>query len=374
MVGNTGRRLNAVEVFDPDVQAWSALPRLPERVRAAAGATAGRRFFVLGGTTAAGGGRQVFVYDVDRSRWRRGPPLPRVLYNHSAVAVGNRVYALGGYDTDGAELRDVYVLEEGRWRATSPLPRRVHAFGAVVFRGEIWVIGGRRGEEKLREVWIFDPKSRRWRAGPSLPKPMELLGAAVVGDEIHAVWEHTYQVYDAGKGRWRTARRRWWPATRCPSSTSTGRSTLSAAARQRFATPPWSKSAVSPDAPRLRAIPHTSRWGQTPLRDSDDLFHGRTCLAVAASGAKPLRGPGRGLRVTNLAHSCSRLAPGSDPNRCTEAEALEAEVLGDHHPLHLVRALADLEDLLVAVEARDRVLVHEAVAAVDLERRVRRPV
>ena len=28
----------------------------------------------------------------------------------------------------------------------------------------------------------------------------------------------------------------------------------------------------------------------------------------------------------------------------------QAEVAGDHHPLHLVRALADLEDLLVAVE------------------------
>ena len=49
-------------------------------------------------------------------------------------------------------------------------------------------------------------------------------------------------------------------------------------------------------------------------------------------------------------------------------------MLGDHHALHLVGALADLQDLLVAVEARDRVLVHEAVAAVDLERPVRRAV
>ena len=32
---------------------------------------------------------------------------------------------------------------------------------------------------------------------------MELLGAAVVGDEIHAVWERTYQIYDASEGRWR---------------------------------------------------------------------------------------------------------------------------------------------------------------------------
>jgi hypothetical protein len=32
---------------------------------------------------------------------------------------------------------------------------------------------------------------------------MELLGATVVGDEIHAVWERTYQIYDAGERRWR---------------------------------------------------------------------------------------------------------------------------------------------------------------------------
>jgi Kelch motif len=79
----------------------------------------------------------------------------------------------------------------------------VHAFDAVAFRGEIWVIGGRRGEEKLREVWILNPKAGKWRKGPSLPKPMELLGATAVGDQIHAVWERTYQIYDAPEGRWR---------------------------------------------------------------------------------------------------------------------------------------------------------------------------
>jgi hypothetical protein len=36
---------------------------------------------------------------------------------------------------------------------------------------------------------------------------MELLGAAVVGDEIHAIWESTYQIYDAGRGTWRAGPR-----------------------------------------------------------------------------------------------------------------------------------------------------------------------
>src|SRR5262252_7724971 len=53
-----------------------------------------------------------------------------------------------------------------------------------------------------------------------------------------------------------------------------------------------------------------------------------------------------------------------------EALRLEAEVPRDDHALHLIGALADLEDLLVAIEPRDRELLHEAVAAVDLERGV----
>jgi hypothetical protein len=203
MVGEAGRRLDRVQVFDPKVGVWRTLLPLPEPVRAAAGATRDGEFLVLGGTTPEGGGRQVFAYDVATRSWHRAPPLPRVLYNHSAVTVGDRVYVLGGYDTEGAELRNVYVLDGGRWRTSAPLPRPVHAFGAVVFRGEIWVIGGRRGEEKLREVWIYNPKTNRWRRGPTLPKPMELLGATVVGDEIHAVWERTYQIYDAETGSWR---------------------------------------------------------------------------------------------------------------------------------------------------------------------------
>ena len=63
------------------------------------------------------------------------------------------------------------------------------------------MIGGRRGDEILRDVWILSPETGEWR-GPAMPEPMELLGAAVAGDEIHAVWESTYQIYDASTGTW----------------------------------------------------------------------------------------------------------------------------------------------------------------------------
>ena len=82
------------------------------------------------------------------------------------------------------------------------MPSPNHTFGAVAFRGEIWTFGGRLGERTLRAVWIFDPATETWRPGPTMPKPMELNGTAISGPEIHTVWEHTYQIYDARSGTW----------------------------------------------------------------------------------------------------------------------------------------------------------------------------
>jgi hypothetical protein len=201
MVGETGRPLATFTRYDARRDEWDTLDPLPVPTRAAAAAALGGAVYVIGGTTPDGNTDAVWAWDGDG--WRARPPLPEPRFNHSAVALDDRVYVLGGFE-GLREHRDVFVYEpEAGWRETAPLPRANHAFGAVAFRGEIWVLGGRRGEEVLREVWIYDPRRDAWRAGPALPRPMELLGAAVVGDEIHAVWESTYQIYDARSGRWR---------------------------------------------------------------------------------------------------------------------------------------------------------------------------
>src|ERR1700722_3358304 len=78
--------------------------------------------------------------------------------------------------------------------------------------------------------------------------------------------------------------------------------------------------------------------------------------------------------------SCSsRARRDADPWRCSTrqsrscgnssaTERLGAERARDDHLLHLVGALADRQDLRVAVEAADRVLLDVAVAAVYLHR------
>jgi hypothetical protein len=202
MVGETGRPLAAFTRYDAPRDEWTVLPQLPVPTRAAAAAGVGETLYVLGGTTPAGNTAAVRAWD--GTRWSERAPLPSARFNHAAVAVGTEIYVLGGY-REGRELREVLVYDTvaDSWRRSTPLPRANHAFDVVLFHGELWVIGGRRGEQVLREVEILDPKTGRWRAGPSLPRPMELLGAAVVGEEIHAVWESTYQIYDARSGAWR---------------------------------------------------------------------------------------------------------------------------------------------------------------------------
>jgi hypothetical protein len=202
MVGETGRPLATFSRYDPAADQWDNLVQLPVPTRAAAAATIGETMYVVGGTTPDGNTAATWAWD--GTRWSARAPLPRAVFNHAAVALDGDLYVLGGF-ADGRERREVYRYDAAtdRWTDVTLLPRPNHAFAAVAFRGEIWTIGGRRAEDVLREVWIWSPRTGRWRRGPTMPRPMELVGAAVAGDEIHAVWESTYQVYDASSRRWR---------------------------------------------------------------------------------------------------------------------------------------------------------------------------
>jgi N-acetylneuraminic acid mutarotase len=204
MVGETGRPLDLLARYDPDADTWETLRRMPEPVRAGAAATVDGVLYVIGGSTDEGTTTAVYAYDPALDDWSERAPLPEPRFNHAAVEVGGKIYVLGGFH-EGEERREVFVYDPATdaWSESTPLPEPNHAFDAVEFGGDIWVIGGRRGDEILRDVWILDLETGEWREGPAMPEPMELLGAAVVGDEIHAVWESTYQIYDAGSGTWR---------------------------------------------------------------------------------------------------------------------------------------------------------------------------
>jgi hypothetical protein len=208
MVGNSGRPLNLFEVFDPAEDEWSALPLVPEKFSAAAGAAVGSTMYVIGGNgdrkDKAVDGRQVFAYDVRTGKWSRKASLPVVRTNLAAVDLDGEVYALGGLDPFFA-TKSVYVYNPrtNAWRPGPPLPEKLHALTAVRFRGEIWVIGGQNAAGKaVNHVWIYNAHRHAWRAGPRMPVPLETAGAAASGPKIYVVLEKTFLTWDARTRRW----------------------------------------------------------------------------------------------------------------------------------------------------------------------------
>src|SRR4051812_27964604 len=100
---------------------------------------------------------------------------------------------------------------------------------------------------------------------------------------------------------------------------------------------------------RLTSPSLSLKYASTPAVDSAPITH-TTLKAMSSRCGQDLRG------VTGR--------QGSGPRR--SGLRAQPQLAADDQPLHLARALADLEDLRVAVEAGHRRLVHEAVAAEDL--------
>ena len=205
MVGETGRPLDLLARYDPVADSWETLQRMPEAVRAGAAAALDGVLYVIGGSTVEGTSSAVYAYDPATDGWSERASLPEPRFNHSAVALDGKIYVLGGFN-EGEERQEVYVYDPATdtWSDGPSLPFPNHAFDAVAFHDEIWMIGGRRGEDVLSDVWILNRETGEWREGPAMPEGMELLGAAVAGDQIHAIWESTYQIYDDAAGAWTT--------------------------------------------------------------------------------------------------------------------------------------------------------------------------
>ena len=95
MVGETGRPLDLVARYDPATDTWETLHRLPDPLRAAAGAAVDGTFYVIGGTTEDGNTAAVNAYDPESNTWTPRAPLPEPRFNHAALELGGKIYVLG---------------------------------------------------------------------------------------------------------------------------------------------------------------------------------------------------------------------------------------------------------------------------------------
>lgn len=196
---------DAVQIYDPATNQWSAGPKLPVGVNHEGAAVAGGKLYVVGGFLGPFRQREptanVWVYDPATRKWDARAPLPSPRGALVVGAVGDLIYAAGGEQRRkfGAAVPDgaapayepiadaaVYDPKSDKWQVLPPMRvARDHAMGGVV-GGKLVVVGGRdRPKYDLTAVEIFDPASGTWHDGAPMPTGRSGGNAAALGGALY---------------------------------------------------------------------------------------------------------------------------------------------------------------------------------------------
>jgi hypothetical protein len=202
-----------VQAYRPAEDSWRRLRDFPVAVAYAAGASAGRDLYIVGGFDAAQRPtRRAFVL---RGRgWRRLPQLPEPRAAAGAAVLAGKLYVVGGVGRSGLARRTLVLdIRAGRWSTIrGPRPRAYLAVAAAA--GRVIALGGRTGgaETSLAVADSWRPDDGRWRRLQPLLSPASDLAAAAVGNLVVAVGGATTEyyvpvgsvaAYDVRTGRWR---------------------------------------------------------------------------------------------------------------------------------------------------------------------------
>jgi N-acetylneuraminic acid mutarotase len=133
-------------------------------------------------------------FDPEKNAWQALPSLPEPRSSHQAVLYDNKLIVIGGWELSGGTY-------DSEWRQTlatcdlsepsctwkvEPMPFATRAMGAAVFEDKLYVLGGLTPQEGTDDTQIYDLKAGTWSKGPSLPKGNTTIGAAVYRGQLYA--------------------------------------------------------------------------------------------------------------------------------------------------------------------------------------------
>lgn len=95
--GGNGDSLNALEIYDPAMDAWTTGTPIPTARFGLAGAAVDGKLYAFGGDNWWGTvGSTAEIYDPATDTWANGAPMPTARKNLAVGAIGGKLYALGG--------------------------------------------------------------------------------------------------------------------------------------------------------------------------------------------------------------------------------------------------------------------------------------
>ena len=233
MIG--GRRINPVDVYDPQTNSWTAMSKTPMELHHFQAVVVGDAIYLMGAMTGPYPKEtpleKIVVYypDDDRFEFVHGIPESRRRGGAGAVLYKDKIYVVGGITNghiDGYQpWLDRYDPKTGDWDVLADAPHARDHFQAVVLGDKLYSIAGRTTSQATKEVFsrvvapvdVYDLTAETWRPQsecPELPTPRAGNMATVWGNEVIVGGGETTQktahndveAFDVTTGTWRE-----WP-------------------------------------------------------------------------------------------------------------------------------------------------------------------
>ena len=231
-----GRRINPVDVFDPQHRSWTAKSVTPIELHHFQAVVYDDAIYLIGAMTGKWPTetpveRIVAYYPKsDDFKFLHAIPPSRRRGGAGAVLYDNKIYIVGGITNghmDGYQpWLDMYDPKTGDWTPLANAPHARDHFQAVVHDHKLYSIAGRTTSQRteqgfdltVKPVDVYDLKSNRWlpvEQCPKLPTPRAGNMAMAWGDEVivgggesgtQTVAHNQIEAFDTRTQTWRS-----WP-------------------------------------------------------------------------------------------------------------------------------------------------------------------
>ena len=207
-----------VEVYDPQIDAWTTTTLLPEGRHHAGMASLDGRLYVIGGFTRSWFSiwhpvATVYQYDPATKTWTERTPMPTARGALGVAVYQGRLYAIGGFTgTMNSPAVEVYDPGTNAWTTAAPMPTPRDHLAVVTAGTKIYAIGGRPQldySQNLATVEEYDPHADRWRARAQLPTARSGITAGVIDGEIFVLGGESDRGTFAENEMYRPEENRW---------------------------------------------------------------------------------------------------------------------------------------------------------------------
>jgi N-acetylneuraminic acid mutarotase len=231
-----GRRINPVDVYDPQTNTWTAMSKTPMELHHFQAVVVDDAIYLMGAMTGPFPKEKplekivVYYPDEDRFEFVHNIPESRRRGGAGAVLYNDKIYIVGGITNghiDGYQpWLDRYDPKTGQWEVLSDAPHARDHFQAVVLGDKLYSLAGRTTSQATKEVFsrvvapvdVYDLTTNVWLPVfqcPVLPTPRAGNMATVWNDEIIVGGGETTQktahkdveAFDVTMGEWRS-----WPS------------------------------------------------------------------------------------------------------------------------------------------------------------------